>query len=197
MADQDEKDPKVTADAAGTGDPSQNSGDQDLSGLKLDSQQQAHFESVLERRLERAKETWEKKAQADADKAKQAAEDARLAEAQEFQQLAQRRQKTIEDQAEELAVAQEQAKLTEKYAKALEVYRDQLIDGVPEHITSLLKGMDVVDQLNWLTENSETLAPMGEDDKKYVGPPPAPGAKGQNGQMSADEKRQRAWRPKL
>lgn len=198
MADPIE-DPKGTADAAGAkgSDPGDNSGDGDLGALKLDDKQQAHFESVLEKRLERAKESWQKQAEAEAEKAKKAAEEARLAESQEFQQLANRRQQTIEEQSQEIATLSERAALTDKYEKALSAYRDRQIEGVPDHIKTLLKGMDVVDQMTWLTENAEQLQPQGEGDKRYVGPPPAPGSKGANGQVSDAEKRRKAWRPNL
>jgi hypothetical protein len=45
----------------------------------------------------------------------------------------------------------------ERYEEALKTYLETQRDGVPEHITTLLDSMDVVDQLNYLSKNREAL----------------------------------------
>jgi hypothetical protein len=165
-----------------------------LEGLELNKEQQAKFDLVIAKRLERERDRWSKEVESARERAKKEAEETRLAEQQQFQELANRRQSTIEEQASQIKDLEESADLAKKYAKALTVYRDALIANVPEHIVTLLKPMDVADQLSWLSQNAQQQS--GDGDRGYVGPPPAPGGKGSNNGLSHEEKRKKAYLPR-
>lgn len=183
-----------TADPAGSTTEESGEG---LEGLKLDQEQQAKFDLVLSKRLEREREKWSREVEIAKEKAKKEAEETRLAEQQQFQELANRRQSTIEEQASQIADLEAQAGLVKKYEKSLRVYRDALIANVPEHIKTLLKPMDVADQLSWLSENAQQLGQNDGEQRPYVGPPPAPGGRGgQNQGLSDEQKRKKAYLPR-
>lgn len=184
------EDEENTGDALG--DKSQNDGDS-LDSLKLTPEQQAQFDNVLTKRLERERDKWQKEVDLAKEKAKKDADEARLAEQQQFQELANRRQSTIDDLTEENESLKVKAKEIDKYTKALAVYRDQMIAQHPESIQVLLKSMDIVDQLEWLAANQ----PEGTEGKpSYVGPPPAPNAKG-DGKLTPEQKRAKAYKPRF
>lgn len=194
MADNSDKpgnEPK-TGDGPGSEPTDQNNGD-GLEALELTPEQQAKFEGVLTKRLEREREKWAREVEQAKDRAKREADETRLAEQQQFQELANRRQSTITELTGQVETLEAQVKNISRYEKALGGYRDQMIEAHPESIRVLLKSMDVVDQLEWLTANQ----PDGDEQRRpYVGPPPAPGARG-DGKMSAEQKRKESYRPKL
>ena len=178
-----------TGDAQGSQDQNDGEG---LASLKLTPEQQAQFDSALSKRLEREREKWSKEVDDAKAKAKKESDEARLAEQQQFQELANRRQETIQELTDQTDSLKSEAAKVKRYEKALSAYRDQMIEAHPDSIKVLLKSMDVVDQLEWLAENQ----PDGTKPKGYVGPPPAPGAKG-DGKMTPEQRRQQSYRPKL
>ena len=102
-----------------------------------------------------------KKAKADFDaevaKAKKDAEDKQLEEKQEYKTLAEKRQaelETLKKENEELVQAKEQG---DKYKAALEKNLKAQTEKLPKHIKSLLAKMDVLEQMEYLTENAKDL----------------------------------------
>lgn len=102
-----------------------------------------------------------RKARADFDaevaKAKKEAEDKELQEKQEFKTLAEKRQAeidTLKKANEDLTAAKEQG---DKYKAALEKSLQAQTEKLPKHIKALLAKMDVLEQMEYLTENAKDL----------------------------------------
>lgn len=121
---------------------------------------QAELEQVVKDRLDRA----QRKAQADADKARQDAEAKALAEQGEFKTLAEQRAARIA----ELEAATEAGKATtkqlERYQASLKKHLDAQRADLPTHIVALLDRLDVADQLEWLAENRAAMTPQTKGD---------------------------------
>lgn len=188
-----------TDDTPGTGDGGNGGSGDGLDSLDLTPEQQQILDNVISRRLERERNKAEAEIEKARKEAEKEAEEARLAEKQEFAKLADRRQETIEEQQSEIEQLQQWEKKAKKYEKALTQYRDQVIGAVPEPVQKLLESMDVADQLSWISENADQLKEQGGDNAKfYIGPPPAPKAKGGSGNgMSEDERRDQAYKPRF
>lgn len=112
---------------------------------------QDELDVIIADRLERQKKKLLKEKQ-DAD---DAAATKQLEEAAEWQKLAEKRQKQLEDRDGRLAELETQAALSDKYGKALESYVTKLSEGLPESILTLLSGMDQAARLEWLTANRD------------------------------------------
>lgn len=126
---------------------------------------QAEVDQVIRDRLAREKEKAAKAAAA----ARAEAEEAALAEQARHEELAERRLKKVQEleaQLQEREALQDRLEVAEA---ALAVYRDQLLEGVPEPIRALLENRPVAEQLAWLTEFKATAASNGD------GRPPVPG----------------------
>ena len=147
---------------------------------------QADVDRIVKERLERERE---KAAKAEA-KAKKEAEMAGLAQQQEWQTLAAKRQEALQEMEERLKDHDELQTKLERYEGVLKTYLQAQLAGVPEHVVDLLRGRDPVDQLEWLTANREKFGqpqtPLGST------PPPAP-----PGRLTDDERRKRAFKPRL
>jgi len=170
--------PRYTADSGG-GSGSAGSGQQpppngDASGQQPPAGQpqnggtqqdrtfsQADVDRIVAERLARAQQ----KAQADADKARQEAEQRALAEQGEYKTLAEQR-------AAKLAELEPKAGQVERYERALKAQVDHLRKDLPDHITALLDKMDPAEQLEYLAANR---------DKLVATPPPANPAPNING----------------
>lgn len=138
---------------------------------------QAEVDRIVKERLERAAE----KAAREQEKARADAEAKALAEQGEFKKLyeqSQARAAELEQQAAGVEPLKEQVKRLEK---ALGGYRDAQFAAVPEHVQALLKRLDVVEQLEWLTANGAKLNPNAPPSKPAAGgtPRPVPGRRGQ------------------
>jgi len=77
-------------------------------------------------------------------------EEAKLAEQNQFKELAEKRKAELDE-------AQKKADEADRYRSSLETYLKAEREGIPEHILPLLDKMDVVDQLDYIAENRETL----------------------------------------
>lgn len=107
------------------------------------------------------------KKQSDEDAAaRKKAEDDALAEQQKFKELAEKRQTEID-------ALKPRAEAADKYEAALKKYLDAEREGLPAHIITLLDLMDVAEQLDYITENRETLKPAGSNGASV--PPTATG----------------------
>lgn len=144
-------DPKVanTGNAPGT-TPENGNGENGGEKRYTQAEHQAEVDRVVTERLKRAEE----KAERDRLKAAKDAELAGLAEKQEFQQLAAKRQERILELepvvSERDALAEENAGLK----KALEGYRDQLLTNIPAETKALLLEQSLTKQMAWLNENA-------------------------------------------
>lgn len=137
---------------------------------------QAELDRIVADRLAREKTQREKAAT----KAREEAEAKALEEQKEYQQLAEKRQQKIADLEAEVQSLNESLSEIEpkakKYQETLQKRLDAEMEGVPEHIQSLLEDRDPVDQLDWLTENREEIAPQEE---RPTGSRPSPQPSGQ------------------
>lgn len=120
-------------------------------------EQQAEIDLIMGRTRQEER----KKARADFDadvaKAKKDAEEKELQEKQEFKTLAEKRQgdiETLKKEVETLTAAKEQG---EKYRTALEKSLQAQTEKLPKHIKTLLAKMDVLEQMEYLTENGKDL----------------------------------------
>lgn len=120
-------------------------------------EQQAEINRInRETRLEERK-----KAKADYEaelaKARQAEEEKQLTEKQEFKKLAENRAAEIETLKQEKQTLTEAKEQGDKYKAALEKSLKAQTAKVPKHIQTLLSKMDVLEQMEYLTENAKDL----------------------------------------
>lgn len=116
-----------------------------------------------------------------------AADELRLAEQQKWQELAAKR-------ADELTATTAKATTLEaqvaKLTDALSGYLAKEREGVPEHIGALLDKLDIADQLTYISANKEAWQ------RRPDGIPPSP-KPGEAPALSEQERRQRAYQPRL
>jgi hypothetical protein len=93
-----------------------------------------------------------KREKAQADQQRQADEEQRLAQQNQFKELAESRQSKI-------AELEPRAAQAERYEAALKKHLEGLRRDVPEHLLPLLDRMDPAEQLDYLAENRDKLAP--------------------------------------
>lgn len=79
------------------------------------------------------------------------AEQEKLKEDQQWKSLAEKQEGRIRD----LEAVEEKAA---KHTEALKGYLSELRKGLPPHILELLDGLDVTDQLTWVTKNRELVS---------------------------------------
>lgn len=136
-------------------------------------------ERIVKERLERA----ERKAKEKADKDREAADAAKLAENQQYKELADKATAKATKLEADYETTKEKA---ERYEAALTTYLATQRKTVPSHLHGLLDKLDPVDQLEWIAANGD----------KLTQPAPVQGVPGtpkQNGNQSeADAERARA-----
>lgn len=188
----------TTADAAGAEAETPTAETAGSDGTQHPTFTQADLDRVLADRLARQEKKLRRELEEQADKAKEE----ELANAAEWQTLAEKRQKQIAKLEEEKAALQQTADLSDKYAKALAAYVKQLSDGLPEAIVGLLAGKDEAEKLEWLTANraqfvkaegQETAVPPTQDGKA---PPPTPPAS-TDSNMSVEQRRKLAYTARI
>lgn len=185
-------DQQGTANAAGAGqEGQQKSGEGETPETESKDSgkafSQADVDRIVQDRLERERA----KAEKEREKAEKAADEKRLAEQQKWQELAAKRQGDIEALEAQIDDLKTEAAKVQKYAKALEGYRDALIESVPDPVKELLKGMDIADQLSWLSANANTL------NGRAPGFPQMPKPAGDQPEISPQEKSKRAFVPRM
>ena len=157
-------------DPGGAADPAKAKADEDLADPKAGKdvkdkkpkvewteEQQAEINRInRETRLEERKKA---KAEMEAElaKVKQADEEKQLTEKQEFKTLAENRQKDIERLTAENQTLTEAKEQGDKYKAALEKSLKTQTAKLPKHIQTLLSKMDVLEQMEYLTENAKDL----------------------------------------
>jgi hypothetical protein len=136
---------------------------------------QAELDAILKDRLDQERRRREREAES----AKGKADEERLKEQQKFQELADQRQKRID----ELEPIRAKA---DRYEAALTAHLEAERKNLPVHITTLLDKLDPADQLEWIAANREAISKDAGDGKAQRGTPLTP--KAQNGtQHGADD----------
>ena len=150
---------------------------------------QAQVDQMISDRLDRER----KKITAQQTKDQEAAEEARLAESRQFEDLAKKRQDKLD--AVQTDLTQTQTDLTQTQAEleaantALQLYVDQLQDGVPPEVLSLLEGKTVADRLAWLVENGAKFKPQ-----ENGSPPTLPSTPpGESAQLTPEQRREKSY----
>ena len=151
-----------TETATGAGSP----GDTPQAGQTVDSLPPWAQDLISSLRGENATH---RKAKKEAELAAQAAEEARLAQEKEWQQLAEKRQARIQ----ELEPLSEDV---DRYKGAVTSLLEQRRAGLPDHIITLLDKLDPVEQLQWIAENADKLGRQAPGDinadRRSDEPPP-------------------------
>ncbi|MCA9935849.1 MAG: DUF4355 domain-containing protein [Ardenticatenaceae bacterium] len=158
---------------------------------------QADLDRILADRLGRQEKKLRRQFEEEAEKKTE--ED--LADAAEWQTLAEKRQKQITKMEQRVTELEQQAETADKYGKALDTYVQQLADGLPESILTLLGGMDQAAKLEWLTANRAQFVKdetPETPDKPQVpnGVPPTPPPADPK-TVTDEERRAQAYFPRL
>jgi hypothetical protein len=149
-------------------------------GVTFESEEklQEHINKVLADRLEREK----RKAEKQANEAREKAEADAAAKNGEWQKLAETRETKITELTQKVTMLDEIQAKADRYEKALKAHLDTQIEGLPEHVVALLKKLDVAEQLEYITKNREALGQT----QRAGGPPPSP-KPGTAAQLTATE----------
>jgi uncharacterized protein (DUF3084 family) len=115
---------------------------------------QAELDAIIADRLKRQEEKLSKSAKQTAE----AEAEKKLAEAAEYQKLAETRAERIAEHEKRIAELEQSQAQADKYGAALSTYVEKLSANVPPEITALLENMDAADRLSWLTSNAEKFA---------------------------------------
>ena len=187
----------TTADAAGAEADTPTAETAGSDGTQPPTFTQADLDRILADRLSRQEKKLRRELEEQADKAKEE----ELANAAEWQTLAEKRQKQIAKLEEEKAALQQTADLSDKYAKALAAYVKQLSEGLPEAIVGLLAGKDEAEKLEWLTANRAQFVKAETADTAVPPPdgkalPPTPPASADSN-MSVEQRRKLAYTARL
>lgn len=183
-----------TADAAGAAANSPAAETADNDGSQKPTFTQADIDRILADRLSRQEKKLRRELEEQADKTKEK----ELADAAEWQTLAEKRQGQIAKMEQRMAELEKAAGVAEKYGAALEGYVKQLSDGLPAPILALLEPMDQAARLEWLTANRAQF--VKSDAPATAVPQPArptlPATPAPNGfaNLSPEERRKRAAR---
>ncbi len=116
---------------------------------------QDDLDRVVRERLEREKSARERSAL----KAKEEAEAEGLKAKQEWQALAEVKEKQAAELSARLALLEPVNATAERYRGALEKYLEAEKKDMPKHVLVLLEKLDPVDQIEYLAQNREVLKP--------------------------------------
>lgn len=133
------------------------------------------------------------KAEREKQKAAEDAEAERLKKQGEYQKLAEAAEAKVGELEKRVAELESVSEKLERYDKALGGYLAKEREGLAPHIIALLDNLDVVAQLEWIANNKQALVPPTQN-KSGVPPTPAPD---KPGQVSDEERKRRAWQPRL
>ena len=156
---------------------------------------QAELDRIVKERLQRQ----QSKADAEAQRAAEAAEEKRLQDAEEFKELAETRQAKLQTVQTELETAQTQLTETQERLEAaetaLQTYITKLEEGVPAAVLALMENQPAADRLTWLVENRGSFVANGDGggDPPSLPETPRPGDK----TLTAAERSQRAHKVSL
>lgn len=187
-----------TGDAPGAdGDDPKPAGNADDDNTPTLTFTQADLDRILADRLGRQEKKLRREFETTADKQK---ED-ELADAAEWQTLADKRQKQIKTLEDKVSDLEKEAATAVKYGKALETYVTKLADGLPAPILALMDGMDQAAKLEWLTANRAQFVKADTPDDPPQKPdnggvPPTPPASN-DANLSDEQRRKVAYKASL
>ena len=185
-----------TADAAGAATDSPAAETAESDGSQKPTFTQADLDRILTDRLARQEKKLRRELEDQADKTKEK----ELADAAEWQTLAEKRQKQIAALEQRVGELEQQTETAVKYEKALAVYVKQLSEGLPAPILALMEPMDQAARLEWLTANRaqftkadtpETAVPPAGN-----GVPPTPPASGE-ARFTDEQRRKQAYTARI
>lgn len=183
-----------TADAAGAAGSDAPTAETAESNGSQPTFTQADLDRILADRLSRQ----EKKLRRELEDQTEKAKEKELADAAEWQTLAEKRQNQLAKLEAKLAELEQQAETADKYGKALETYVAQLADGLPAPILSLLEGMDQAAKLEWLAANRAQFVTADEPEAETAAPkrplPSTPAPSANSTKMTPEERRRKAAR---
>lgn len=154
MPTDDELTPDPTTDTDAGGDTPPETG----KGKGEKTFTQAELDAIVADRIKRQEESAKKKAKIEADKAAEA----QLAEAADWQKLADKRAEDLKAANDQLAALEQEKAKAEKYGQSLSTYVEKLSEGLPESILALLEPMDAADKLSWLSTNAAQFIEEGD-----------------------------------
>ncbi|MBK8987375.1 MAG: hypothetical protein IPM39_15080 [Chloroflexi bacterium] len=185
-----------TANAAGAAADSPAAETAESDGSQKPTFTQADLDRILADRLGRQEKKLRRELEDQADKTKEK----ELADAAEWQTLAEKRQKQIATLEQRVGELEQQTETAVKYEKALAVYVKQLSEGLPAPILALMEPMDQAARLEWLTANRaqfikadtpETAVPPTGN-----GVPPTPASSGE-ARFTDEQRRKQAYTARI
>jgi hypothetical protein len=114
---------------------------------------QAELDAIIDDRLKRER----KKSEDVAEKARKKAEDEALAKNQEWQKLAETREKEIADIAKEKSELEPFKEQAERYRAALNAQLAKVKERLPKYLLPLIEKMDPVEAMAYITEHAEEI----------------------------------------
>lgn len=114
---------------------------------------QAELDAIIDDRLKRER----KKSEDAAEKARKKAEEEALTKNQEWQQLAEKRQKDLETLTQEKIALEPFKEKSERYEKALQDQLARVKEKLPKYLLPLIEKMDPVEAMAYITEHAEEL----------------------------------------
>jgi hypothetical protein len=156
--------------------------EKDTAGLKSALQSERDARKALE------------KVETDRKKAADEAERKRLEEQGKFEELAKAARAEADAAQQKLGELEPLTERVKGLEAVLKGYLDKEREGLPKHVLALLDKLDVVDQLEWISQNRAVLAPPPG---KGIPSTPGAGGKGDPGNLNDEERRKRSWRPRF
>jgi vacuolar-type H+-ATPase subunit E/Vma4 len=177
----------TTEDATGQPQGEQNGGQGEQQQPAISFASEAEFQKRVDDMLKERLEREQKKAERAAQKAREDAQAEAAAANGQWQQLAEQRAARLTDMETQLATFDEATAKLQRYEKALRTQVESLSKDLPKHLTPLLSKLDPIEQLTWLAENREQLAPP-----KTTGVPATPRAQGSTDAAAQEQARQQS-----
>lgn len=171
---------QVTANGGGEGEPG--SAAPPAITFASETEFQRKVDDLLKERIERERAKADKQAQ----KAREEAQAEAAAKNGEWQQLAEQRAAKLAELESQVAGLDAATTKAQRYEQALAKQVEALRKDVPRHLVPLLDKLDVVEQLEWLAANRDTVTP------KANGVPATPRAQGGMDAAAQAEARQQA-----
>jgi len=148
--------------AAGEGDQAKANADQagddkdkgkQTTKVTFTSEQQAAVDQIVKERLERE----HKKSEANAEKARKAAEEEALVKNKEFETLAETRKTKVSELEAQIAELAPFKKQAEDYKAAMEKIVKTQVDKLPAPIKSLLERLDPIEKMQYIADHAKEL----------------------------------------
>jgi hypothetical protein len=176
-----------TGDATGQDAPANGGGEGEPKAAAISFATDADFQRKVDDLLKERLEREQKKAEQKAQKAREDVLAEMAAKNGEWQQLAEQRAAKLTELEQQIATLDATTTKVQRYEQALAKQVEALRKDVPKHLAPLLDRLDVVEQLDWLANNRDVVAP-----KQPNGVPATPRAQGGLDAATQAEARQQA-----